>query len=398
MLCSGSHHVNATTPFATMQSQDELANPQSLRIAREIGWRAGESFVRYLFADALAWRGEYDRALPMAYEALELAEQLGHLQWTAASRRLLGSILLDLCAPELARDQLDAAHEIARTLGSRVWIRWTAAPLALARMQTGDLDGAAAILDDAAHAADGAPGAPEDSATLTLGERQLWLARAELALASQQPERALAIAEVRLGVERAANPNSVLGVPRLSLVRAEALLALDRVEEAIGAFDVAREEATRQGARPLLWRIEAAVGQVHRARRQRIEARQAFDRANTIANELAAKIQDDVWRTAFLNGVASVIPSAPAPSAAQLAKAEADGLTRRERDVARLVALGKANKVIAHDLGIGERTVEGYVASALAKLGFDSRARLAAWAVTKGLAEPAHPVQTPRAD
>jgi DNA-binding CsgD family transcriptional regulator len=398
VLCSGTHHGSGTTPFAMPKAQEELAAPQSLRLAREIGWRAGESFVRYLIGDALAWRGEFARALPMAREALELAEQIGHLQWTTAARRLLGSILLDLRAPELAREQLEAANEIARALGSRVWIRWIAAPLAVARLQTSDLGGAEALLDDAARSADGTPAAPMDSPTLTLGERQLWLSRAELALAAGQPARALEIADARLGVERATNPNSVLGVPRLTLVRAEALLALERLDEATAALDTAREEATRQGARPLLWRIEALDGHVHRARRERLEARQAFDRASAIAEEIAQKIEDEALRAEFLNGVATVIPSAPAPSAARIAKAEADGLTRRERDVARLVALGKANKVIANDLGIGERTVEGYVASALAKLGFDSRARLAAWAVTKGLAEPAHPVQNPRAD
>jgi DNA-binding CsgD family transcriptional regulator len=41
--------------------------------------------------------------------------------------------------------------------------------------------------------------------------------------------------------------------------------------------------------------------------------------------------------------------------------------------------------VIEKELGIGERTVEGYVASALAKFGFTSRAQLAAWAVEKGI-------------
>ena len=46
--------------------------------------------------------------------------------------------------------------------------------------------------------------------------------------------------------------------------------------------------------------------------------------------------------------------------------------------MAELVAQGKANRVIAKELGIGERTVEGYVASALAKLDFTSRAQLAA--------------------
>jgi DNA-binding CsgD family transcriptional regulator len=398
VLCGPSHHMAGSTPFAASRAQDEIAVPQSLRLAREIGWRAGESFMRFLIGDALSWRGEYDRAIPMAREALELAEQIGHLQWTASARRLLGSTLLDLCAPELAREQLEAAHDIARTLGSRVWTRWTAASLAMARMHTGDLAGAEELLDTTAGVANGTSGAPVDATTLTVGERQLWLARAELALAAKQPERALEVADARLAVERAANPNSVLGVPKLTLVRAEALLALERLDEATAALDAAREEATRQGARPLLWRIEAVDGQVHRARRERLEARQAFDCASAIADELAVKIEDEELRAEFLNGVAEIIPSAPTPSAAQIAKAEADGLTRRERDVARLVALGKANKVIASDLGIGERTVEGYVASALAKLGFDSRARLAAWAVTKGLAEPVHPVQTPRAD
>jgi non-specific serine/threonine protein kinase len=62
------------------------------------------------------------------------------------------------------------------------------------------------------------------------------------------------------------------------------------------------------------------------------------------------------------------------------------GLTKRERDVAELVAHGKANRIIARELGIGERTVEGYVTSALAKLDLTSRTQLAAWAIEKGVA------------
>ena len=63
-------------------------------------------------------------------------------------------------------------------------------------------------------------------------------------------------------------------------------------------------------------------------------------------------------------------------------------LTPRERDVVELVAHGKANRAIARELGIGERTVEGYVAGALAKLGFTSRTQLATWAVEKGMTRP----------
>ena len=91
-------------------------------------------------------------------------------------------------------------------------------------------------------------------------------------------------------------------------------------------------------------------------------------------------------RAQFLDGVDVSFPPPPAPtSQARKAKDAFGGLTRRERDVARLVAQGKTNRAIAHDLGIGERTVEGYVASALAKLGFGSRAQLAAWTVEKAV-------------
>jgi DNA-binding CsgD family transcriptional regulator len=53
-------------------------------------------------------------------------------------------------------------------------------------------------------------------------------------------------------------------------------------------------------------------------------------------------------------------------------------LTKRENEVAMLVAAGKTNQEIAAKLYISPRTVERHVASALMKLGFRSRAQLAA--------------------
>ena len=138
-------------------------------------------------------------------------------------------------------------------------------------------------------------------------------------------------------------------------------------------------------------RIEAAAGHLHRLQRRRVEARRSFDAARAIADELAARIPDDTLRSRFLDGVAEAVPAAPSPSPSRAAKAAFGGLTRRERDVAVLIAQGKANKVIAHALGVGERTVEGHVASALAKLGFGSRTQLAAWAVEKGMFHPPAP-------
>jgi DNA-binding NarL/FixJ family response regulator len=60
-------------------------------------------------------------------------------------------------------------------------------------------------------------------------------------------------------------------------------------------------------------------------------------------------------------------------------------LTDREREVLVLVAQGKANKEIARQLGIGERTVRTHVSSILGKLGLASRTQAALYAVREGL-------------
>jgi DNA-binding NarL/FixJ family response regulator len=54
-------------------------------------------------------------------------------------------------------------------------------------------------------------------------------------------------------------------------------------------------------------------------------------------------------------------------------------LGKRQADVARLVAEGLSNKQIGARLFISERTVDSHVRSILDKLGFSSRAQIAAW-------------------
>jgi non-specific serine/threonine protein kinase len=56
-------------------------------------------------------------------------------------------------------------------------------------------------------------------------------------------------------------------------------------------------------------------------------------------------------------------------------------LTKRERQVADLIARGFTNKQIAAKLVISQRTAQGHVEHILAKLGFTSRAQIAAWIV-----------------
>jgi DNA-binding NarL/FixJ family response regulator len=60
-------------------------------------------------------------------------------------------------------------------------------------------------------------------------------------------------------------------------------------------------------------------------------------------------------------------------------------LTERETDVLRLLALGRANKEIALELVIGEKTVKTHVSSILRKLNVPSRTQAALYAVRIGL-------------
>ena len=90
-------------------------------------------------------------------------------------------------------------------------------------------------------------------------------------------------------------------------------------------------------------------------------------------------------------GEAIIAPTA----AARLVRAIADGsrpvlaeperLTRREREVLELIVQGRANKRIAFELGISEKTVKTHVGHLLAKLGVSDRTQAALLAVREGL-------------
>ena len=62
-------------------------------------------------------------------------------------------------------------------------------------------------------------------------------------------------------------------------------------------------------------------------------------------------------------------------------------LTPRELEVTRLVGAGRANKEIAAELRISERTARTHVSNILRKLGLNSRTQAALWAVREGLVD-----------
>ena len=60
-------------------------------------------------------------------------------------------------------------------------------------------------------------------------------------------------------------------------------------------------------------------------------------------------------------------------------------LTPREREVLALLARGRANKAIAFQLGVAEKTVKTHVGNILGKLGLSDRTQAALYAVREGM-------------
>ena len=78
----------------------------------------------------------------------------------------------------------------------------------------------------------------------------------------------------------------------------------------------------------------------------------------------------------------------PLQAAAPLSPGGSSALTPREREIASLIARGLSNRGIADELVISPATAARHVANIFTKLGFSSRAQVAAWAAQR---EPRHP-------
>lgn len=85
---------------------------------------------------------------------------------------------------------------------------------------------------------------------------------------------------------------------------------------------------------------------------------------------------------------AARLVQAIAGSAAPTPRQRERELTRREHEVLELLARGHANKRIALELGISEKTVKAHVGRVLAKLGVPDRTQAALLAVREGLVAP----------
>jgi adenylate cyclase len=297
--CSGSFLApTMVPPAAPANAHADLE--EALRIARDTNAPSAESWALWALGLLLAGEGQYGRALEAVQGSLSIATAIGHREWMAGSRSILGHLYVELFAAEEARLQLRQALALAEQLHSQHWIHYATGTLAAACCLLNDLAQAQAWLDTLL-----SPETPMDS----MHKRTCWARRAELALLQGQASMALEIAERLIASAPGMSPGRV--IPYLWQLKAQALAAMGQPEEASSLLQVAVQHAQVPGARFLLWRLHASLGHAHGTMGQTAEADAHFSTARLLVDELADAIRVQPLRDGFLRGAHGLLGSPP---------------------------------------------------------------------------------------
>ena len=359
-------YAGPAVPIATVISESD----EAVDAARKLGWRAGEASALLYAGFALGPRGEYVRALRSTHLGLEIAIEIEHLQWQGAAHLVLGAIYRDMLNLPEARRHHETVFKIAESLHAPFLSRMVIGHLASTYVACGESILAEQALQRVF---------TSDLPMVSIGQRLVWCAKAELALLNDQPDQALDI------LQRLQQNMGDAVVPRLAYLQAEAHRLSGQHAAAETCLRKALAAADQQGMLPLRWRIHLALGQCYRAQKQLEAADEAFADAADVLGLLADRLIDTTLRDAYIQHTTVQLQRYYRPSIRRTAKRAFDGLTSREREIAALIADGKSNRAIAETLILSERTIAKHVENTLAKLGFTSRAQIAAWAVERGL-------------
>jgi DNA-binding CsgD family transcriptional regulator/predicted negative regulator of RcsB-dependent stress response len=371
ILCGGNYQAKTLIPVTMSVAKIVHDGEYAVQLAREIGQRSGEAYALMNLGFSLGPRGEYGRALECLAVGLERAEEVNHRQWLTGILCAQGALYYDLLQLSRAEASLQRAMKFAQELGSQFWSNIASGFLAQVYVATKKLSQAERLLDHVL---------TRETPTRAVGQRLLWCASAELALAQRKPQRTLEI------VEKLLSPDSDgQNVSHLLKLRGEVLLFQKRYAEAETSLKAAQISAQRDGLRSLLWRIELSLHVCSSRQRHSEEAAQALEACKLLVTELADTIHDEELRNSFSTQADAIIASHSQITPLRAEKRAFEGLTAREREIAGLIAQGKYNREIAELLVVSERTVETHVSNIMLKLGFTSRRQITTWALKKGL-------------
>jgi len=113
-----------------------------------------------------------------------------------------------------------------------------------------------------------------------------------------------------------------------------------------------------------------------------VDERDVDSQAEAIVSSILAVMSGErVMASAVANRVLNMLTGTTTP------KEFYDGLTAREIEILKLLAIGQANKQVARRLQISEKTVRNHVSNMYAKLQIYDRSQAVLYAVRKGLIE-----------
>jgi excisionase family DNA binding protein len=309
--------------------------------------------------DVADWLGDQPRARAFYERALAIYRELGDRERMAGMLRGLGSSAIDRGEPELAIALLEESLTLAREVGAA----WEAAAatnlLGVVASFRGDFLSA---LERHAEAADGWRRLGDTGHVVTALTSLGWAA-----LHAREWFRAAAAYREGLALATAGGDSwyviwCVIGAGTFTATQGDPRLAA----ELLAAGAAGRE---RLGM-PLRPANEALLNEVAATVRQRL-GDQPFASAWEAGRALPLETAAERAATVF----AAVTSAEPPPY----------GLTRRERDVLRLLAEGRSDREIAEALFVSPRTASAHVSAILAKLGVESRAAAVALAFRQGL-------------
>jgi LuxR family maltose regulon positive regulatory protein len=314
-------------------------------------------------AQVLYERDELTAALDHATRGVALCQQLAFTAALATGLAVVARIRHAQGDAAGAREAMGEAGRIG--LSPQVITLFNPVPSHRARLllAQGDVHAAAQWTTAAGLSPDDEPNYPQEPAYLVL---------ARVLLARNDPVPALALLQRLL--DAAASQGRTGSIIEIQALRALALAAHGDHASALGALAEALTLACPQG----YVRVFADEGAPMRVLLAQLSAARR-------GQQHAARRIDPGYLAALLRACGQADAAPPPGRAAAAPPGLAEPLTDRELDVLRLIAAGKSNQRIAHDLFVALDTVKTHVTHILGKLGAANRTEAAARARQLGL-------------
>lgn len=382
---AGRSYVNLPSSLESIGRSQEAVPvlKKGVAFTRKFGLSDKEAWIWGNLAESLFTLGRWDEAAEAATEAERVGQSAKPRGFHARLRSELALARGDLA--EAAR-QLAAAREHFGTHDEAPQhiLPLVGIEIAVAAGEGRHLDARAAlerVLDT------GFPPGTQRDAWPLLRTAAAVEARAVGSLAAE-PGRAEIVERVRETAKRLATNVSVWQAHerwvRAELLDAEGRAAPEDWSDVVTAFECLDRPYDLARVRH---RLAGALLLADGGDDERDRATELLRLAGAVAGHLGARPLADA--VALLAQRARLtLTRVPAQAPAPADPVEALGLTSRERDVLRLVSVGRTNRQIAEELFISPKTASVHVSNILAKLGVSGRGEAAAVAHRLGLFPP----------